>query len=248
MPKVAAIAVATHGQIPVERWRINGLWGMHLYRYNAELRINGKANPIHYGYASWTPPGAVAEYRFQGLSTHLFVHLEWPEEAEGIELPIVAPLGTAMPVLWDRLMEAATWTNDPERKAVRVWDAVLEVAHLMRQAESINAPEPVRRAIAIIEERLGDPLAVADLAREVCVSHNHLTRLFRQSLGKTVTQTIQERRVARARHLLERSDLPIKSIASYVGLPDLQQFNKSIRKHTGQSPTRIRTGFRKGGE
>lgn len=243
-PKVAVIAVASHGQMPIQRWRINGMWGLHLYRYSAELIVNGEPQTIHHGYAGWTPPGAMAEYRFHGLSTHLYVHIEWPD-APGEDLPLVGPIGAALPVLWERLIEASSWYHsDPRRMSVRVWDVAMEVAALMAQPEAQNAPEPVRRALALIEERLNEPLSVEETAKAVCVSHNHLTRLFRQTLGRTVTQTIQERRVARARHLLERSDLPIKEIASMVGLPDLQQFNKTVRKVSGKPPTALRAEYR----
>jgi AraC-like DNA-binding protein len=247
-PKVAVIAVATHGQASHQRWRVSGLWGLHLYRYSAELIVGGKLHPIHYGYAGWTPPGTLVEYRFQGLSTHLFCHVEWPE-GPGEDLPLVAPIGTAHSLLWGRLLEASAWhTTDPHRMNIRFWDVAMEVASLMARPEAQEAPEAVRKALSIIEERLDETLSVASLAEAACVSHNHLTRLFRQSLGKTVTHTIQERRVARARHLLERSDLPIKEVASMVGLPDLQQFNKTVRKHLGRPPSIIRESFKNGDE
>ncbi|HEY0867963.1 MAG TPA: AraC family transcriptional regulator [Fimbriimonas sp.] len=243
-PKVVAIAVATHGHLPVQRWRIPGLWSLHLYRYAGEIVVDGQVERIQFGHAGWTPPGEMVEYRFQGPSSHLYCHIEWPEHS-GVDLPRVAPLGSAMPILWARLMEAAAWySTDLVRTNVRVWDVALEIADLMAQSDQQVLPEPVRVTLARIEERLDEAISVAELARYVCISHNHLTRLFRQSLGKTVTQSIQERRVARARHLLERTDIPIKEIAYVVGLPDLQQFNKTVRKHLGVPPSTVRDRYR----
>jgi transcriptional regulator GlxA family with amidase domain len=73
------------------------------------------------------------------------------------------------------------------------------------------------------------------------VSHNHLTRLFRAETGSTVVGYVQARRMARARHLLTSSTLPIPAVAASVGIPDLQAFNKTCRRERGASPRAIRS-------
>ena len=78
------------------------------------------------------------------------------------------------------------------------------------------------------------------MARKIGVSHNHLTQAFQRSFGCGVRQFIQRERVARACHLLTQSSLAIKSIALETGIPDLQYFNKLIRRATGLSPRAYR--------
>ena len=92
----------------------------------------------------------------------------------------------------------------------------------------------------MIERRLGDSLNVADLAEELGISHNHLTRLFRSKYGMTIAGYIRKRRVERARHLLAFSTIPVKSVAVEVGIPDLHLFNKTIRAVLGRSPRAVR--------
>ena len=72
----------------------------------------------------------------------------------------------------------------------------------------------------MIELRLAETLSVKALADEVGISHNHLTRLFRAAVGDTVIGYIRQRRVQRARHLLEHTTLPIKTVAAQVGIED----------------------------
>ncbi len=98
----------------------------------------------------------------------------------------------------------------------------------------------MQRVRHLIEQRLGEPLRVPELAAEVGLSHNHLTRLFNQALGMTVIAYIQERRVQRAHHLLIHTTRPVKAIALEVGMPDLQALNKMMRRLTGNSPRQIR--------
>jgi transcriptional regulator GlxA family with amidase domain len=79
------------------------------------------------------------------------------------------------------------------------------------------------------------------LAHEVGISHNHLTRLFRAATDQTVVEAIARRRMERARHLLQFSNMPVKEIAVQVGMPDLQHFNKAVRRHLGGAPTKVRS-------
>jgi AraC-like DNA-binding protein len=55
-----------------------------------------------------------------------------------------------------------------------------------------------------------------------------------------VTEYVRRRRVERARHLLLHSGLSIKQVACEVGLPDLQLFNKTIRRAYGVAPRSLR--------
>jgi len=216
---------------------------MHLYRYSGTVAMDGKPLEIRPGYGGFTPPGAEMRYRFPSRAVHVFAHLLWPTDAgPKVALPYMFPVGPTFPILWDRLEEAVTWqVVDPVRADVRAWDVLLSMAEVAGQPMgSGELPRPVRQALHIIELRLEEALSVEAIAREVGISHNHLSRLFRASTGDTIIGTIQKRRVDRARHLLGFTTLPVKEIATLVGLPDLQQFNKTVRKVTGMSPSRLR--------
>jgi len=83
-------------------------------------------------------------------------------------------------------------------------------------------------------------MRVADVAREVRLSTTHLRRLFEAECESSVKEFIQARRLERVRHLLEHSTLSVKAIANEVGMSDLQQFNKLVRRHLGDAPSRLR--------
>jgi transcriptional regulator GlxA family with amidase domain len=98
----------------------------------------------------------------------------------------------------------------------------------------------VRKVKQMIELRLTERLCVADLAREVGLSQNHLTRLFRQATGATISEYIRSLQIERARYLLTHSTLSIKSIAQEVGVQDLHRFNKMVRRNLGAAPRTVR--------
>ena len=78
------------------------------------------------------------------------------------------------------------------------------------------------------------------IAAAVGVSHNHLTRLFTAGQGLTVVGYLRRRRIEHARQLLVHSTMSITAIASTVGIPDLQAFNKACRTVTGLGPRALR--------
>jgi transcriptional regulator GlxA family with amidase domain len=99
----------------------------------------------------------------------------------------------------------------------------------------------VDRAVEWIERRLSEPLKLSAVADDLEISSTHLVRLFRKHMGMTPLAYVQERRAEQAQHLLVHTTLPMKSIARQIGLVNLQQFNKFVRKKRGLSPRAIRS-------
>jgi AraC family transcriptional regulator len=240
-PRIANIGIGMHGTARLtDAFRLRDLWQLHLYRYTADLYIDGVAHVIRPGYVSLAPPGALVRFRYRGRSEHLYAHLRIPVAGSPRTVPVVQDAGAEIPALSDLLQQAvSSWTSAPERSAAEVWTALWRIAGL-----SVAAPPhtAVASALACIESGLAGPLTVSGVAEAAGVSHNHLTRLFREHAGTTVIAYIRRRRLDRARHLLRESTLPIAAIAASVGIPDLQAFNKACRRELGASPRTIRAG------
>ncbi|MCX4513988.1 helix-turn-helix transcriptional regulator [Streptomyces sp. NBC_01619] len=244
-PKVAALGVGVHGTASdVDVFRLPGLWQLHLYRYTAELTVDGAVHTIRPGHVGLVPPGAVVRYRYRGRSEHLYVHLDLPGTGEVREVPVLQDAGALTPVLSELLQGAiAIAPRSPRRADAEVWGALWRVAELAEPV--VGAPRPhasAAAAIAYIESNLAGRLTVTDVARAARVSHNHLIRLLRAETGGTVVGYIRRRRMERARHLLCESTLSIPAIAAAVGVADLQAFNKACRRELGASPRAIRAG------
>ncbi len=243
-PTAALMAVGVHGPNLTERFVSNRHWWLHLYRYTATLRLGDHTLALRPGCVSLIPPGVEIEYDFGERATHLCAHFTLPQGIdEGISVPALQDLGDDFPGLYQSLEEAAAWFADnPARAEVRLWDILWQLAdRTPAHAPPVHPhPAPVQRARQIIELRLSEPLSVKDLAAEVGLSHNHLTRLFHAAVGDTVIGYIRQRRVQRARHLLEHTTLPIKTIAAQVGVEDPRHFYKLIRTYMDCSPTQVR--------
>jgi AraC family transcriptional regulator len=240
-PTVVSLGVGVHGvRRRVDVFRLPDLWQLHLYRYDAELVVDGVPYAIRPGCVSLVPPGVVVQYVYRGRSEHLYAHLRLPSKGESRPVPVMQDAGAETPVLSGLMQQAiSAWPSSRRWATAEVWSALWRTAHL---ADAGQPHAAVATAIAYIESNLAGSLAVPDIARSAGISHNHLTRLFRAETGDTVVAYIRRRRLERARHLLRESTLPIPSIATAVGIGDMQAFNKACRRELGASPRAVRAG------
>lgn len=249
-PHIFMLGLGNHG--PLKRWdryRIEGLWCLHFYRYHGELRIDGESFPIAPGHVSVTPPSAVLEYSYHDTpSLHVVAHFRLEEERDGgheiVELPAMKNLGDDFGELSHAMEEAVAWfAFTPQRARARLWDLLWRLAAIHEKSDDTSTratSAAVQRALQVIEHDLSSPISVAALARRVNLSHNQFTRIFAASVGSTPATYIRSRRAARAAHLLQHSTLPAKAIATQCGLGDLQAFNKTLRRELGKSPRELR--------
>jgi transcriptional regulator GlxA family with amidase domain len=117
------------------------------------------------------------------------------------------------------------------------------------QAQYIEQPVPesgaastaATRAWAL--ERLAEPLTLSDLARHARMSLRTFARRFNDEVGLSPGRWIVQQRVARARHLLESSDLPVDRIAAEVGFATGASLRQHLHAAIGVSPQAYRRTF-----
>lgn len=98
----------------------------------------------------------------------------------------------------------------------------------------------LRRVIEHIDAHLGEDVSLATLAGIAGFSSFHFLRQFHVSTGQSPHKYLVERRLARARELLLRSDLPVGEIASRCGFVDASHFAERFRKRFGLAPAAFR--------
>ncbi|MFJ5260736.1 helix-turn-helix domain-containing protein [Streptomyces sp. NPDC088387] len=93
------------------------------------------------------------------------------------------------------------------------------------------------------QERLGDPLTVADLAAHAAVSPATLHRRFRAQLGTTPLTWLNGERVALACRLIERGEARLDVVAARSGLGTAANLRARLHRETGLSPSAYRRRF-----
>lgn len=98
----------------------------------------------------------------------------------------------------------------------------------------------VDRLAQFVDDRLGEPLTLDDLAREACLSTFHLARSFKNTTGMTPHEFVTARRLHRAVDLLLHTKLSVPELAYAVGYTNLSHFRRLFRRHVGATPAHLR--------
>ncbi|MGA7438573.1 MAG: AraC family transcriptional regulator [Luteibacter sp.] len=93
-----------------------------------------------------------------------------------------------------------------------------------------------RRALAFMEQRLDQSFPVSDVADVCGLSVNHFSRAFRRSLGKPPHRWLLDRRIDRARELLQTTPLPLADIALACGFAEQSHFTRVFTRLVGMPP------------
>jgi AraC family transcriptional activator FtrA len=92
-------------------------------------------------------------------------------------------------------------------------------------------------------EHLGEPLTVADLARQAGWAPRTVARRFTAETGLPPLRWLTAARIREARRLLEVSDLPVEEIAVSCGLGSAGNLRIHLARDTGVSPTAYRAAY-----
>jgi transcriptional regulator GlxA family with amidase domain len=103
--------------------------------------------------------------------------------------------------------------------------------------------ESLAPLLAWAQERIGEPLTVADLAARAAMSPATLHRRFRTQLGTTPLAWLTGERVALACRLIERGEERLDVVAARSGLGTAANLRARLRRETGLSPSAYRRRF-----
>lgn len=104
-----------------------------------------------------------------------------------------------------------------------------------------------RRSAAMIDITLeyvfanqAGEIRMSEAARLVGMSEPAFSKHFKKWTGQSFSDMVRKLRIARARHLLERSDDPVSEICYEVGFANLSNFNRRFMAEVGTTPTQYR--------
>lgn len=99
---------------------------------------------------------------------------------------------------------------------------------------------PVAAALRLIRDGACNGMHADRVARELCLSRSTLDKRFKKTIGRTVDQEVRRVRLARAKELLVRSDLPLREVARLAGYGNEQYLARVIRDASDTTPARYR--------
>ncbi|MFE3200473.1 helix-turn-helix domain-containing protein [Embleya sp. NPDC059237] len=257
----------THAR-EAEDFPLPGVTDLHLVLYTsgeADMRIRAGGKPTR---RRWVP--GRLELMLPGQTTVRSYRATPPMRTVQIHVPratvvrVAAELGGPEPdfeamagglAAGDTLVEQVVRALPTVAGATDVYAesaATVLVTHLLARGrdQRVPGPEPsaVRRAVAIMRERLAHPLTLADLAAEVHLSVYHFIRVFRRTTGETPHAFLTRLRIEHARRLLDDTDLTITRIAERCGFAGPGSLSSAFLAHVGVRPSEYRKISATGGQ
>jgi AraC-like DNA-binding protein len=200
----------------------------------AEVVLDGQRLQLGAGDVAHYPPGLAHDERAIGdqLFELLYIGFAGPElVASG--LPVHDRQGRMRSLLrW--LLDVPA--DDPRQPALAA-ALLLEREHCA-QAPNDDLELQVRR---YLREHLAEAVDVDAMAASVGLSRWHFTRRFSATVGIPPARYLERMRVEAATALLQATQLPLKAIATEVGLRDPYHLSRVVKRVTGRAPGALRS-------
>lgn len=135
------------------------------------------------------------------------------------------------------------WLRNSAYRPALCHAALLELLALFAEAsESVASQGAASGLVYRLEDYMlhhyRETISVSELAAHVGKTPNYVSALYRRTTGRTLTDFLQQIRVAAACDLLATSQMTIGEISNYLGFCEQSYFNKVFKKITGIVPSR----------
>jgi two-component system, response regulator YesN len=138
--------------------------------------------------------------------------------------------------MWQRLIDC-TGTGEI-REAVLSY--MNQYSMLKQREQTAQQHHLIHQIARYLEEHLQDNVTVKQLAGQFHLNSSYLSVLFKKEMGFTISDFVQERRMAKAKELLQDPGIKVYEVAEQVGFQTAAYFAFLFKKVTGVTPQEFR--------
>ncbi|WP_059045596.1 response regulator [Paenibacillus rubinfantis] len=112
---------------------------------------------------------------------------------------------------------------------------VQRIVAYVREQRKANSHQVVKEVLRLLNEEMDHELTLHTVADRMYINSSYLSRLFKQEMGVAFSDYVLERKMARAKTLLQEGS-KVYDAARSVGYRDVSYFTKVFRKYWGVNP------------
>lgn len=140
--------------------------------------------------------------------------------------------------LYCQRMDALSERADIERLLVGMAMDFCDKVAKNRQPQELSPL--IRKALSYISLHLHDSFGMEDLAEHCGLGRRSLSLRFKEEMGMSVVDYVQQEKIGEARFLLEHTELALPQIAAYLNYSSQSYFTEQFKKILGETPERYR--------
>jgi len=125
-------------------------------------------------------------------------------------------------------------------------EEVRQIACRISARKKSNIGKLVEMTNRLINERFSEDLNLEDVSKELHISPQYLSRLYKNETGENFIERLTAVRIENAKKLLKENRYSIKEVCYMSGYSDPNYFSKLFRKNVGVSPTEYQKQARDG--
>ena len=116
-------------------------------------------------------------------------------------------------------------------------EKIRQIAGAIGAKKKSSIGEIVEKANRIINERFNQELTLDDISKELYVSPQYLSRMYKNETGENFIERLTAVRIENAKKLMKEGEYSIKEICYMSGYCDPNYFSRLFKKHEGISPS-----------
>lgn len=109
-----------------------------------------------------------------------------------------------------------------------------------RPKKDYKSLEKMKLILKYVENHYMEKITIEEIANEVGISQSHFMKYFKNTMGTSFIDYLNEYRLTMASRLLVSSDSSILAIAEEVGYDNLSYFNRTFKKRFAMTPREYR--------
>lgn len=109
-----------------------------------------------------------------------------------------------------------------------------------RHNEGPTPDKPTETLRRYMDTHLTENIKIADMAKTLCFSEEHIIRLFKKAYGITPHQYLLQSKIRLAMLMLRTTDQSVEQVAERLNFADARHFSTQFKRFCGYSPTHYR--------
>jgi two-component system, response regulator YesN len=139
-------------------------------------------------------------------------------------------------LIWDKLLKFDT-IMDIQQWMKNILGSVIDY---ILQNQKSNTRKVINDVLRFIDENYSKNIAISDISKEIFLSSNYISILFRKEMGENFTDYLARYRLEKAKELLRETKLKVYQIGNMVGYSNISHFCMIFKSMYGVSPSEYR--------